>query len=238
MRMSERYIVTGDRYADQILTYLIDFLEKKYKISIDKFDSFYEECNLEKFVELIFNEFPMTVYTPNAEYDVEWAWEEFINSKDGRNAEEWVEKQTETYETAIINEYLDNDLIAETLGDLGDIGKTFKEYFKICDDAKELSVKDKNEIIVAFKEGVLGELSNGFTFNPSEYCDVVCAINDEDESTEEDLFRTMKSASIEFKRGNILVRTMTSNPHLYDWADIDFIFEIRIGALIYDAVRY
>ena len=87
------------------------------------------------------------------------------------------------------------------------------------------------------KEGVMGELSNGFSFNPSEYCDVVCAINDEDESTEEDLFRTMKSASTEFKRGNILVRTMTSNPHLYDWADIDFVFEIRIGALIYDAVR-
>ena len=238
MRLKERYTITGDRYADQILTYLIDFLEKKYKISIDKFDPFYEECNLEKFVEFVFDEFPMTVNTPNAEYDVEWAWEEFINSKDGRNAEEWVEKQTETYETAIINEYLDNDLIAETLSDLGDIGKTFKEYFKICNDAKELSVKDKNEIIVAFKEGVLGELSNGFTFNPSEYCDVVCAINDEDESTEEDLFRTMKGASIEFKRGNILVRTMTSNPHLYDWADIDFIFEIRIGALIYDAVRY
>lgn len=238
MRMIERYIITGDRYADQVLTYLIEFLEKKYNISIDEFDPFYEECNLEKFVELVFNEFPVTMDTPNAEYDVEYCWEEFINSKDGRNAEEWVEKQTETYETAIINEYLDDDLIAETLSDLGDIGKTFKEYFKICDDAKELSVKDKNEIIVAFKEGVLGELSNGFTFNPSEYCDVVCAINDEDESTEEDLFRTMKGASTEFKRGNILVRTLTSNPHLYDWADIDFIFEIRIGSLIYDAVRY
>lgn len=39
------------------------------------------------------------------------------------------------------------------------------------------------------------------------------------------------------KRGNILVRTATSNPHLYDWADIDFVFEIRIGALVYDTVR-
>ena len=45
MRLKERYTITGDRYADQILTYLIDFLEKKYKISIDKFDPFYEECN-------------------------------------------------------------------------------------------------------------------------------------------------------------------------------------------------
>lgn len=237
MKITERYIVTGDRYADQVLTQLIEFLEKKYNISIDKFDPFYDDCNLEKFIEFVFDEFPMTIDTPNAEYDVEWAWEEFINSKDGRNAEDWINKQTEKYEVAIINEYLDDDLIAETLSDLGDIGKTFKEYFKICDDAKQLSPKDKNEIIIAFKEGVMGELSNGFSFNPSEYCDVVCAINDEDESTEEDLFKTMKSASTEFKRGNILVRTMTSNPHLYDWADIDFVFEIRIGALIYDAVR-
>ena len=27
MRMIERYIITGDRYADQVLTYLIEFLE-------------------------------------------------------------------------------------------------------------------------------------------------------------------------------------------------------------------
>ena len=47
----------------------------------------------------------------------------------------------------------------------------------------------------------------------------------------------MKYEQKEFQRGNILVRTMTSNPHLYNWADIDFVFEIRIGALVYDAVR-
>lgn len=235
MRMTERYVVTGDRYADQVLTYLIEFLEKKYNISIDEFDPFYEECNLEKFIEFVFNEFPMTVDTPNAEYDVEWAWEEFINSKDGRNAEDWINKQTEKYEVAIINEYLDNDLIAESL-DKDDIDNIML-YLTQNAEAKSLNKKDKVEIVTAFNEGVTTKLSNGFSFNPSEYCDVVCAINDEDESTEEDLKRVMKSEQKEFQRGNILVRTIISNPHLYDWADIDFVFEIRIGALVYDAVR-
>lgn len=235
MRMTEQYLVTGDRYADNVLTQLIDYLEKKYNISIDKFDPFYYGCNLEKYVEFVFSEFPLTVDTPNVDYDVEWSWNEFLDSKDGKDAEKWIDEQTEKYEVSIINEYLDNDLIAESL-DKDDIDKIIL-YLTQNAEAKSLSKKDKAEIVTAFNEGVTTKLSNGFSFNPSEYCDVVCAINDEDESTEEDLKRVMKSEQKEFQRGNIFIRTMTSNPHLYDWADIDFVFEIRIGALVYDAVR-
>ena len=235
MRMMENYIITGDRYVDAVISRLIDYLEKKYNISIDKFDPFYEGCNLEKYVEFVFSEFPLTVDTPNIDYDVEWAWNEFIDSRDGKNAQDWIDNQTEKYEVSIINEYLDNDLIAESL-DKDDIDNIMY-YLAQNAEGKTLTKKDKAEIVTAFNEGVIGELSNGFSFNPSEYCDVVCAINDEDESTEEDLKRVMKSEQKEFQRGNILVRTATSNPHLYDWADIDFVFEIRIGALVYDAVR-
>ena len=236
MRMMENYIITGDRYADAVISRLIDYLEKKYSISIDKFDPFYYGCNLEKYVEFVFSQFPLTVDTPNVGYDVEWSWNEFIDSKEGRNAQNWIDNQTEKYEISIINEYLDDDLIAESLDK--DDSDNIMLYLTQNAEAKSLSKKDKSEIVTSFNEGVTTKLSNGFCFNPSEYCDVVCAINDEDESTEEDLKHIMKSEQKEFQRGNILVHTMISNPHLYDWADIDFVFEIRIGALVYDAIRH
>jgi len=239
MRMMENYVVTGDRYADAVITKLIDYLEEKYDmLSIDKFDPFYYECNIEKYVELVYEEFPICADTPNCPYDVEWCWEKFLGTKDGRKAEKWIEENTTKYDISVINEYLDNDLIAETLSDLGDIGESFKNYYKIDEDSKQLSKKDKDEIALAFNEGVIGKLSNGFSFSPSEYCEVVCAINDEDGNTDDDLRYKLDSWYKELKRGNILVRTATYNPRLYNGDTIEFVFEIRIGALIYDAIHY
>ena len=235
MRMTERYIITSERYADAVLTQLIEYLEKEYNISIDEFDPFYEECNLEKFVELVFDEFPITIDTPNAEYDVEYCWNEFINSKDGRNAEDWITLQSQTYEISIIGEYLDNNLIAESVED--ELG-WFDEYFKINKDAKQLSKKDRDKIIEGFREGVVTTLSNGFCFNPDEYVEVVCAVNDEDGSTIEDLKHILGTQKQQIKNGYIFVRTGTYNPHLYGGADdIDFVYQILIGNLIYDAIR-
>ena len=121
MRMTESYYFTGDRYADAILTKLVDYLEK-IGYTIDKgkgsFEKFYDDANLEKFVEFVFDEFPMTVDTPNTDFDVEWSWNEFLDSKDGKIAREWIEDNPKEIDSAYFLDDLDKAFIAETVADV------------------------------------------------------------------------------------------------------------------------
>lgn len=172
--ITERYTVTGDRYADQILTLLIEYVEDKYSMSIDKFDPFYNGCNLEKFVEFVYENFPMTVDTPNAEYDVEWAWEEFINSKDGKVAKEWISDNA-----VIDSSYFLDDLDKATIAETQDFVKEAVDEF--CSKnpiGKKLSAKDKKVLITTVEEADIGEFTNGYKWSADEFTEIIMTDHD------------------------------------------------------------
>lgn len=163
--IKERYTVTGDRYADQILTLLIEYVEDKYAMSIDKFDPFYNGCDLDKFVELVYEEFPMTVDTPNAEYDVEWAWEKFINSKDGKKAVEWI-ADNEVIDSAYFLDDLDKATIAETQDF---VEEAVDEFCSKNAVGKKLSKADKKILIDTIKDADIGKFTNGYSWSADEF---------------------------------------------------------------------
>ena len=111
---------TGDEYADYILTKLIYWLEDHENIYLNEFEKgvyvkFYDEANLEKFVELVFDAYPLAVDTPNIDYDIEWCWNEFLHSSAGRYAKAWLENYSPIIESAYFLDDLDKPTIAETM---------------------------------------------------------------------------------------------------------------------------
>lgn len=204
MKLNERYTVTGDRYADQILTQLIEYVEDKYSMSIDKFDPFYYGCNLEKFVEFVFDEFPMTVDTPNAEYDVEWAWNEFLNSKEGKVAEEWISENA-VIDSAYFYDDLDKATIAETMDF---IEKPIEEFAKNNSVGKKLSKKDVQCLIDTISEAEIGEFENGYTWSADEFDEILMTDHD-GEHNYDDIRKEMNNYMKYAKDGKLLATWYT-----------------------------
>ena len=178
MRMTESYYFTGDRYADAILTKLVDYLEK-IGYTIDKgkgsFEKFYDDANLEKFVEFVFDEFPMTVDTPNTDFDVEWSWNEFLDSKDGKIAREWIEDNPKEIDSAYFLDDLDKAFIAETVAD---VKLVVNEFCTKNEYGKKLSKKDKQCLIDTINDADIGEFENGYTWGADEFTYILMTDHD------------------------------------------------------------
>ena len=245
MRMDEgisyKYNFSGDRYIDYALSYWLEWWNKENNRQFDptnkQLDELFLEKGFDKLAEIIFEEFPICARTTNCDFDAKWCWDLFTDTKEGRKAEAWLEESGVTkIDSSIVNEYLDYNLIAESLG--SEEIDLLKGYLASNKDAKLLKKADKDKIVTAFEEGVFCELSNGFAFTPNEYAEVAMCVNDESGATEEDLDNLMKNRASALKKGNLLVRTNLWNPRLYNGEDIDFVFEILIGTLVYEAVRH
>ena len=183
--IESRNYFTGDRYADQILTVLTNYLEDKQNIIIDDYEVFYDEAGLEKYVEFIFNEFPLSVDTPNFEYDAEWAWNAFLETKAGQKALEWIENYSPVIKSIYLLDELDDNVIADT-NPLG----------------KKLKVSDRKEIVKAL-EGEMGEFKNGYTWNPSEYVSILMS-NHDGEHTYEDIRKEMNNYKKYAQNGELI----------------------------------
>lgn len=219
MRLNERYYFTGDRYADAILTQLLDYLEKEKNIHINEFEKgafakWYDEANLEKFVELVYDEFPLTMDTPNVDYDVEWSWNEFLDSKEGKQAKEWLENYSPVYENGLFLEILDKETIAETMDF---ITKPVEEFCKNNPIGKKLSKKDKDCIIETIREAEIGEFENGYTWGADEFTNIEMTDHD-GEHNYSDVRNEMDKYMKYAKDGKLLATWYT------DWFDDTEVF--------------
>ena len=174
MRLTESNYFTGDRYADSILTKLTDYLEDLGYVITD-YETFYDSADLEKFVGFVFDEFPMTVDTPNADYDVKWSWEEFLDSKEGKSAKQWIEDNPKEIDSAYFYDDLDKATIAETMDF---IEKPIEEFCKSNSIGKQLSKKDKQCLIDTISNAEIGEFENGYTWGADEYTKIIMTDHD------------------------------------------------------------
>ena len=205
MKLSENYIITGERYADAVLSKLIGFIESKYNISIDKFDPFYYGCNLEKYVELVYREFPLCMDTPNCPYDVEYCWNEFLNSKYGKSAEQWIKEHT-FIDSAYFYDDLDKETIAETMDFVKDWVKEFASKNPI---GKKLSSADVKCIIDTINNAEIGTFENGYAWGADEFVEII--MNDHDGSHNyNDVMKEENKFNKYIKEGKLLGEWFTS----------------------------
>lgn len=188
MMEKDKIVWTGDRYVDSVLNYWSAWYRNRSKIDFTRLDRkdidkiFY--YGLDEFVEIVFEEFPICADTPNCEYDIEWCWDIFEKKTKYEVSELISENYGEVpVDNLIVAEYIDDDLIAESFEDTWGLDN----FFKNNKYGKQMSNKDKKEMLMAFKEGVMGEFENGYKFLPSEFVEVVMCDGDEEGHTVKDI---------------------------------------------------
>ena len=160
---------TGDRYVDTVITNLMEYLQNNDKLSDEDFWKFYEENDLSRYVEIVFEEFPITIDTPNAYYDVEYCLDKFFDTKEGSRVEDWLDEYNPVVDSAYLLDNLDDAVISDTLVSRDSVAYALDEFCKNNSYGKKLSEKDKQTIIDAVYDGELGEFENGYAFTPSEF---------------------------------------------------------------------
>lgn len=186
-------IWTGDRYIDHALNLWATWYGDKYKLTdvLDdltdvQMDEIYYD-GLDKFVEFVFENFPLCSDTPNCDYDVPSTWELFKDeSKANYNfTEELVQYLNDLVkvDNSVVMEYIDDDLICECYSG----SDKLDDFFKKNKIGKQLSAKDRKAFKTAFEEGVCVGFENGYSWCPSEFADVVMSFNDDEGHTVKDL---------------------------------------------------
>lgn len=144
---------TMDRYENAVLNKWLDFMlsDNKYaSLSGDLADDDIQnllDAGLDKFVDYVFEEFPMCKDTPNCDYDVAWCWDNFKTSS--RSAEKIGD---------IIDQYIQNNFNAENATD-GEIDWTVVSDGYDPDETAEwlrtfkLTSKETNYILDSFEDG-------------------------------------------------------------------------------------
>lgn len=162
---------TGDRYVDTVITNLMEWLSDNGKISDEDYWKFYDENDLSKYVEIVFEEFPITVDTPNAYYDVKYCWNKFIDTREGRGADDWLDEYNPVVDSAYLLDDLNNDVISDLL-DRYTIETAVEEFCKSNPYGKKLSKKDRQTIVDAISDADVGEFENGYSFTASEFAGI------------------------------------------------------------------
>ena len=198
---------TGDEYADYILTKLIYWLEDHENIYLNEFEKgvyvkFYDEANLEKFVELVFDAYPLAVDTPNIDYDIEWCWNEFLHSSAGRYAKAWLEDYSPIIESAYFLDDLDKPTIAETMDF---IERPMEEFFTKNPIGKKLSKHDKQVMINAIENADIGEFNNGYTWGADEFTEII--MTDHDGEHDYNAIRKEKNDYMKYAKDGKLIST-------------------------------
>ena len=222
---------TGDSYADQILTKLVYWLEDNTDIQLNEFEKgvyvkFYDECNLEKFVELVFDEYPLAVDTPNFDYDIEYCWNEFIR-KD-RQAKEWVENFTPVIESSTFLDDLDAPTIAETIDGCEYVIDEFCSKNPI---GKKLKAHDKKVMVDTIDNAEIGEFSNGYTWSADEFTDIVMTDYD-GEHNRSDVFKEMNNY-LKYAKNGKLVQTWVTD---YEDFEVCVLYSIDLEEIAKNAL--
>lgn len=214
---------TGDRTTDRIMNIWADWYSKKYhsnkleELKNNELDELMYRVGMEDFVSFVLEEFPQMDMI-GFDYDVESTWDMFLsNTKIGYDVEEALSEFMETYtiDCALVNEYVDDDLIAESVFDT-----MFDDFFSLNNVGKKVKMKDRKILIKSFTEGTVESFSTGFSFSPSEYAYVVMAENDEEGHTRDDVYKYVKDSKKHAKDGYLVIDEIISNPRLYNFTEI------------------
>lgn len=228
-----KYTFSGDRKTDWVLSYWLDWWNKENNKEFDptdeQLDEMFLDFGFDKLAEIIFTEFPITAELSGQDFDAEYCWNEFLRTREGQKAEEWLEEVTDpanvVIDSAYLLEDLDDDLIAEST--YGNQMNDLDEFFKNHPEGKKMSQKDKKVLATAISDGEVGEFKNGYTFTPSEFVDIEMTDHD-GENDFNSLTKMYKESTKWAVKGGKLLYRVDMN---YNDIDVDVIFSINLNSL-------
>lgn len=222
-------VFTGDRVTDRILNIWFKWYKKRDSRSegiedLDdkKIDELIYRVGLEDFVNYVLEEFPQ-MSEVGFDYDAEYTWEMFLkNTKVGYDVEEALSEFLEDMfqvDNDLILEYIDDDYIAESF-------TTLDNFFELNPIGKKMRAKDKRIMIQAFEEGTCESFTNGWSFSPSEYVEVIMSEKDDENHTYEDIRKELNNYKVWAKKGYLIMDGYIYNPHLYNGEEVHCCFTI------------